>query len=69
MPIYEVIVGNIGLVYTGDNLIKARQIFQEYVSQSDGKYGRASGEDVTMLKYGEIVWEFVGKLSEGESSE
>jgi len=63
MPIYEVIVGNIGLVYSGAKIKQARDTYLEYVNQSRIGHGRAGGEDVTMLKYGEPVWEFMGKLS------
>jgi len=67
--IYEVIVGNIGLVYSGGRLMEARKIFRDYVSQSKINYGRAGGEDVTMLKYGEVVWEYIGKLSRDDMRE
>ncbi len=63
MPIYEVTVSNIGLVYSGAKIKVARNTYLEYVSHSKTGHGRAGGEDVTMMKYGEPVWEHFGKLS------
>ena len=63
------IIGNIGLVYSGDRLVEARKVFREYVSQSKINHGRAGGEDVTMMKHGEIVWEYIGTVSREESED
>ncbi len=49
MKNYQVIVGNIGTVYDDTDLKAAQAVFDEYVEQSRNNYGRASGEDVTML--------------------
>lgn len=57
---YEVIVGNIGTVYSGPNSKIARKTFSTYVKQSKTGYGRAGGEDVTLMKDREIIKEHYG---------
>jgi len=54
---YQVIVGNIGTVFDGDDLKNAKSTFKVYVEQSKSEFGRASGEDVCMMSDGEIVKE------------
>lgn len=61
---YEVHVGNIGLVYSGESEDEARRHFMEYVQQAKQLSGRASGEDVTLFKDGEPVEEHVGFLNQ-----
>jgi hypothetical protein len=51
---YEVVVGNIGTVYSGNSLREASRCFSEYVKQSKSPFGRASSEDVTMFCDSEI---------------
>jgi hypothetical protein len=51
---YEVICGNIGTVYSGNDPVEANRVYGEYVRQSRSGYGRASGEPVTQLVDGEI---------------
>jgi hypothetical protein len=60
---YEVIVGNIGSVYSGNSLKEANRKFSTYVRQSRQGTGRAAGEDVTMMRDGEPFKENYGKLS------
>jgi hypothetical protein len=55
---YEVIVGNIGTVYDGDDLSEAERVYEEYVGQSKGGYGRAADEDVTLMGDGEPIQEY-----------
>lgn len=55
---YQVIVGNIGTVYTGSNKTVASGIFDEYSTQSKRKIGRAAGEAVTLLGDGHIDKEY-----------
>jgi len=55
---YEIIVGNIGQVHTGTNMSQALQVYNVYVDLSQRLYGRASGEDVTMFKDGEVYKEY-----------
>jgi hypothetical protein len=47
--IYEVIVGNIGTVYRGKLRETALQIWDDYATLSQGGYGRAGGEPVTLV--------------------
>ena len=56
-PIYNVLVGNIGHVYAGTSLEKAKADFEEYKSQSINGYGRAAGEQVSLLENGEPLFE------------
>lgn len=58
---YEVIVGNIGTVYTGNKYAEALAEFAEYQRQSIGGEGRAGGEDVTIMRDGEPYREHAGK--------
>lgn len=59
---YEVIVGNVGIVYAGDDRRIARNTYAEYVELSVGDYlTRADGEDVTLMHDGEIIDEFTGE--------
>jgi hypothetical protein len=52
---YEVVVGNIGTVYSGSNERQAQKDYVEYVEQSKTNYGRAAGESVTFFKDGYAV--------------
>ena len=68
---YEVIVGNIGCVYSGSSYPAALRDYREYVTQSTSGpyegygYGRASGEDVTLMEDGSPIHEHLGsKLKE-----
>jgi len=58
---YQVVVGNIGTVYSGNSLSLAKNHFEEYVKQSEGGYGRAANEDVTLFRSDEIIDEHFGK--------
>ncbi len=61
---YEVIVGNIGTVYSGSDESTARAQFEYYENDSRTGYGRAGGEDVTLLAGGEIIREHFGRLAD-----
>lgn len=61
---YEVVVGNIGVVYCGHSKKAATANFQEYKTQSENNYGRAAGEPVTLLQDGDIIEEWFGSLSD-----
>ena len=50
----EIVVGNIGNVYSGYNDDEALRIYLEYVDQSKIGYGRAAGESVVWFRDGEI---------------
>ena len=56
MPTYEVTCGNIGTVYSGNLLKEALQTYSEYKRQSLTGIGRAGGEEVTMMKHGDILY-------------
>lgn len=60
---FEVIVGNIGTVYSGEDKIEALARFNEYVNQSKWNEGRAGGEDVTLMEDNEILYEHFGTQS------
>ena len=57
---YEVIVGNIGMVYRGDNERQAMGTYLSYKELSKAGYGRAAGETVTLLSSGEPLFEYQG---------
>ncbi len=57
-PLYSVVVGNVGTVYSIDSLTRAANEFDTYVTLSQAQSGRASGEDVTLLKDDEIIKEY-----------
>jgi hypothetical protein len=59
---YNVLVGNIGCVYSGSDERIARDTYKIYVEQSKSNVGRAGGESVTLMERGEIKMEFTGKL-------
>ena len=61
--IFEVIVGNIGTVYSGTSLKQALVDFSEYKTQSKNEYGRAAGEDVFLMHNNETKFEFYGSIS------
>jgi len=54
-----VICENIGHVCTGSNKEKANKIFNDYVEMSKKKYGRASQENVVLMRGDEILREFI----------
>ena len=64
MTHYEVTVGNIGTVYSGEDQLEAQNTYAEYMVLSDSEFGgRATGEDVVLWIDGEPVMEFTGKLA------
>lgn len=56
MPEYQVVVGNVGTVYNGDDREEAERVFHTYreASVSQEVASRASGEPVTLFCDGEI---------------
>lgn len=61
---YQVIVSNIGTVYSGHSLTNAESHFVLYQSLSDNGAGtKTYGEDVTVLEDGEPIMEYLGTLS------
>jgi len=64
MPNYEVIVGNVGTTYHGEDENKARQEYHEYVEISKNNKGnRVYAEDVILMEDGEIIEEYVGHIN------
>lgn len=61
-PFYEVIVGNVGTVYSGFDLVEADAHYEIYVGLSLSGHSRASDESVTLMEDGEIERHFVGAL-------
>jgi hypothetical protein len=64
MDTFQVVVGNLGTVYSGDNREEAVERYFAYCDQADLPWGRASGEPVTLLSYGDVEWEKAGKSDE-----
>ena len=54
---WEVLVGNVGSVYVGDDEAEARRKFDVYVESSKSGVGRAGDEPVTLMCDGEPVIE------------
>jgi hypothetical protein len=65
---YQVIVGNVGIVYNGENAKEATRCFVEYCDQSWSKHGRAAGESVTLMKDGEIEREQIALNDDDENN-
>lgn len=61
---YSVIVGNLGNVHEGFNARNARKAFASYVSDSKANYGRAAGENVTLMREDEPVKEYYSPAQE-----
>ena len=56
---HEIVVGNIGTVYRGGSYDAAFSHYRDYIGQSRAGMGRASGEEVSWLKDGEILSEYI----------
>ena len=54
---WQVVVGNIGTVYTGNNRKEAVADFVAYAALSRRGIGRAGNESVALLKNGDLVRE------------
>lgn len=55
---YEVIVGNLGTVYSGPDRGEAFRRYRDYKSLSKRHEGRAADENVTIMRDGEPVLEY-----------
>jgi hypothetical protein len=69
MSRFQLIVGNIGIVYDGDNEIHAKNQFNIYEYLSQERHGRYTGESVMLLKDDEILREHIGSQDESDSSD
>ena len=59
---WEVCVGNVGIVFIGDNGFNAIKSYNECITLSKLKYGRMSGENVYLIKNGEIHKEYISNI-------
>ena len=59
MKKYQVIVGNIGTVYNGNNPVEANTVYGEYKHISISGIGRAGNEDVILFEDGELKYEYI----------
>lgn len=59
---FEVIVGNIGMVYSGPDKPIAQETYNKYVSLSQNNEGRGGMENVTIFQDGDPILEFVPEL-------
>jgi hypothetical protein len=59
---FEVVVGNIGKVYSGNDEVEAGKEFNEYCEQSKDGYGRAAYEAVSLFKNDELINEYAGEM-------
>ena len=58
----EILVGNIGTVFEGEDVYAAYDVWCDYKKQASSLHGRASMETVTYLVDGEIRLEFSPEL-------
>ena len=63
---YEVICGNIGTVYHGNDGRTATRVFNTYRELSLSGIGRAGNEAVTLFDNGEIAAELLPSIEESE---
>ena len=59
---HEVVVGNVGTVYSGEDAAVASVKYADYRELSEANLGRAAGESVTWLQDGEVYREYVGTV-------
>jgi len=57
--LHEVIVGNIGMVYSGRSVKEAQEKFRHYKALSKKRGGRAQDEEVAWMRDGEIYREYI----------
>lgn len=58
MITYEVAVGNVGIVYSGNKQVDARAAYSAYVRESKAGRGRAAHEGVSLFRDGELVLDY-----------
>ncbi len=56
---YQVIVNNVGIVYTGHCILESVSTYERYVRYSKSGEGRAGYESVVLMRDGEIVAEHI----------
>lgn len=57
---YDIVVGNIGTVYSGTDRAQAKTAFDTYLAQSKANSGRAAGESVAWMVDGEERQGYIG---------
>ena len=62
MAKWEVIVGNVGMVYSGTDEELAHSTYDVYVEHSRDNYGRAAGESVYLFKDDQDMDMYLGTL-------
>jgi hypothetical protein len=62
---YEIVVGNVGVLIQSSLKI-ANKEYKEWVQISKNNSGRAAGEDVCLMKNGEIIKEYFGNLQNND---
>jgi len=55
MARYQVVVGNIGTVFDGNDAGSALDNYKDYVNMSERGEGRAAGEHVALIVDGEVA--------------
>ena len=65
---FQVVVGNIGHVYDGNNFMQASCKYRAYIKASKADCGRAAGEPVTLFHNGEIRSEYFGTLEQNQDA-
>lgn len=65
---FEVVVGNVGSVYMGNDQAEAERVYEQYVWQSQTNAGRESGESVILFIDGEIDSEYDPTSPDGQFS-
>jgi hypothetical protein len=63
---YYVIVGNVGIVFSGTSKREALLMYNVYLDHSTSHYGRCSGESVTLLQEDTIVQEHIGSIDSSQ---
>ena len=58
MKRFSVVVGNIGLVYSGDNEEIAIHEFRVYKAKSRRGEGRSANEEVTLMDFNDVRMEY-----------
>lgn len=66
MSKYQVIVGNVGTVYDGDDYAEARKEYSVQVGWSMLSSGRAANEPVTLMADGDVAMEHIPRHTSGE---
>jgi hypothetical protein len=64
---WQVVVGNLGSVYSGANGFEANKTYLQSVKQSRSGEGSAAGQDVVLMKDGEISKQYAGVGVEQEN--